>query len=210
MALKVSAPDGIKVYTVSSGKSMPAWLSEAKKRALRKDEDYRRRLELLQDLQFPSSCQRIKITPDQQYIYASGYHPPMMKLYDLNNLSLKFDRHLDAEVVDFQILSDDYSKVVLLCADRSICFHARFGSYFKTRTPRQGRDVAYAPFTADLLVVGSAPEVWRINLAEGRFMRPMPTRSTGINACGGWRLSSAGRSGHAGNLSMAGQDVCMT
>eukprot|EP00879_Flechtneria_rotunda_P018205 GHRR01019095.1.p1 GENE.GHRR01019095.1~~GHRR01019095.1.p1 ORF type:complete len:100 (+),score=27.12 GHRR01019095.1:629-928(+) len=78
MALKVSAPDGIKVYTVSSGKSMPAWLSEAKKRALRKDEDYRRRLELLQDLQFPSSCQRIKITPDQQYIYASGYHPPMV------------------------------------------------------------------------------------------------------------------------------------
>jgi hypothetical protein len=29
------------VYTVGSGKTMPAWLSEAKKRALRKDEDYR-------------------------------------------------------------------------------------------------------------------------------------------------------------------------
>jgi hypothetical protein len=40
-----------------------------------------------------------------------------------------------------QILSDDYSKVAFLCADRSVAFHARFGSYFKTRTPRQvGRE----------------------------------------------------------------------
>eukprot|EP00878_Enallax_costatus_P035276 GHUV01039292.1.p1 GENE.GHUV01039292.1~~GHUV01039292.1.p1 ORF type:complete len:189 (+),score=7.13 GHUV01039292.1:683-1249(+) len=184
MALKLSAPDGVKVYTVGSGKSMPAWLSETKKRALRKDEEYRRRLDLLQDLQFPSACQRIKITPDQQYIYATGYHPPMIKLYDLNNLSLKFDRHLDAEVVDFQVLSDDYSKAAFLCSDRSVSFHARFGTYFKTRTPRQGRDLAYAPFTAELLVVGSAPEVYRINLSEGRFMQPLPSKSMGINACG--------------------------
>ncbi|KAF8054988.1 nol10 [Scenedesmus sp. PABB004] len=180
----VSAPDGVKVYTVGSGKTMPAWLSEAKKRALRKDEDYRRRLELLQDLQFPSACQRIKITPDQQYIFATGYHPPMVKLYDLHNLSLKFDRHLDAEVVDMVVLSDDYSKLALLCADRSISFHARFGSYTKTRTPRQGRDLAYAHASAELLVVGSAPEVWRLSLAEGRFMAPLPAKSSGINACG--------------------------
>jgi hypothetical protein len=69
-------------------------------------------------------------------------------------------------------------------ADRSVSFHARFGAYFRTRTPRQGRDLAYAPFTAELLVVGSAPEVYRINLAEGRFMTPLPAKSSGINACG--------------------------
>jgi hypothetical protein len=38
-----------------------------------------------------------------------------------------------------QVLSDDYSKVVFLCSDRSLSFHARFGTYFKTRTPRQVR-----------------------------------------------------------------------
>ena len=31
----------IQVYNVSSGKSTPQWLSESKKRALRKDEEYR-------------------------------------------------------------------------------------------------------------------------------------------------------------------------
>lgn len=91
------------VYHVTSGKSMPQWLSENKKKALRKNEDFRRRMELLQDFQFPSACQHIKVTPDEQYIFATGYHPPILKVYDLNNLSLKFDRHLDAEVVDFQV-----------------------------------------------------------------------------------------------------------
>jgi ribosome biogenesis protein ENP2 len=41
-----------------------------------------------------------------------------MRCYDVSQLSMKFDRHLDAEIVDFQILSDDYSKAALLCADR--------------------------------------------------------------------------------------------
>lgn len=41
-----------------------------------------------------------------------------MRCYDVQQLSMKFDRHLDSEIVDFQILSEDYSKAVFLCADR--------------------------------------------------------------------------------------------
>lgn len=67
-----------------------------------------------------------------------------------------------------QILSDDYSKAAFLCSDRTVCFHARFGSYHKTRVPKFGRDMAYAPHAAELLVVGSAPETYRINLEEVR------------------------------------------
>jgi ribosome biogenesis protein ENP2 len=68
----------MQVYNVTSGKTLPQWLSENKKRALRKNEDYLRRLELIQDFSFPAACQRMKITPDQQYIFATGYHPPMV------------------------------------------------------------------------------------------------------------------------------------
>eukprot|EP00887_Chlorella_sp_A99_P002039 scaffold18.g2039.t1 len=197
MALRVSAPDGVKVYAVAGGKNIPAWLSDKKKKALRKDEEYRRRVELLQDFEFPAACQRIKVTPDGQYIFASGYHPPQVRCYDVSQLSMKFDRHLDAEVVDFQLLSDDYSKAAFLCADRSISFHARrggaggaggqgglFGSYYKVRVPRAGRDLAYCPFSAELLVAASAPEVYRLSLSEGRFMAPLPSRSPAVNACG--------------------------
>lgn len=131
---------------MSGGKNIPAWLSDKKKKALRKDEEYRRRIELiqvcgccwrlldecrawppwpkacvqmlriclayrwpavtpcclwcrpacppdhclthlptlhppahLQDFEFPAGCQRIKVTPDGQYIFASGYHPPQVR-----------------------------------------------------------------------------------------------------------------------------------
>ena len=118
-----------------------------------------------------------------------------MRCYDVSQLSMKFDRHLVAEVVDFQvggaaggwvaragvqatarlvractsaparpftswttpipvrrpppsqILTEDYSKAVFLCADRSLAFHARFGGYYRTRIPKHGRDLAYCPFS---------------------------------------------------------------
>lgn len=38
-----------------------------------------RRLELVQDYGFPNACQRIKATPDGNYIYGSGYHPPSVR-----------------------------------------------------------------------------------------------------------------------------------
>ena len=63
---------------MSGGKNIPAWLSDKKKKALRKDEEYRRRIELIQDFEFPAGCQKIKLTPDGQYIFASGYHPPQV------------------------------------------------------------------------------------------------------------------------------------
>ncbi len=129
------------VYNIASTKTVPQWLSESKKKSLKRNEEYRRRLELLQDFRFPAACQRLKVTPDQQFIFATGYHPPQVgllacsgawrgsiarcggasgvcsrqdgcrtglrwvqvKVFDLAQLSLKFDRHLDAEIVDFQV-----------------------------------------------------------------------------------------------------------
>ncbi len=78
-ACMLAHPSHGQVYEVTSGKTLPQWLSESKKAALRKNEDYQRRLELLQDFSFPSACQRLKITPDQQYIFATGYHPPVVR-----------------------------------------------------------------------------------------------------------------------------------
>ncbi|KAI8105935.1 hypothetical protein M9434_000514 [Picochlorum sp. BPE23] len=182
--LKVSSSDGVKVYSVAGGKSIPSWVSDAKKKSLRKDEEYRKRIELIQDFEFPAACQRIKATPDGQYIFATGYHPPRVRVYDLSQLSMKFERYLDSEIVDFQILSEDYSKAVFLCADRSLHFHAKFGAYYRVRVPRFGRDLAYSASSAELLVTGSAPEVYRLNLSEGRFLSPLQTRSSAINACG--------------------------
>lgn len=35
-----------------------------------------------------------------------------------------------------QVLADDYSKMAFLCADRSVCLHAKYGSHYSLRIPR--------------------------------------------------------------------------
>lgn len=60
-----------------------------------------------------------------------------------------------------QILSDDYSKVAMVCTDRTLLFQSKGTTYYKTRVPRFGRDLAYHMYTADLLVAASANELYR-------------------------------------------------
>lgn len=73
--------------------------------------DIRRRIELIQDFDMPGVSTSLKVSKDGQYILATGIYKPRVKCFDVNNLSLKFERCFDSEVVTFQILSDDYSKV---------------------------------------------------------------------------------------------------
>ena len=183
--IKVVESNGVKVYQVTGGgREVPRWMTESNERKLRKDEAYRRRVELVQDLEFSVASSRCKMSADGQFLVVTGLHPPQVKVYDLSQLSMKFERHLDAEVVDFAILGEDYSKLAFLCADRSINFHAKFGKYYSTRTPRQGRDMAYVRHTGDLVVVGGAHEMYRLNLERGRFLTPMEARGGSLNVIG--------------------------
>ena len=91
-------------------------------------------------------------------------------------------RGADLSHVGLQLLSDDFSKAAFLCCDRSVHFHARYGAHYTTRIPRFGRALAYDPVSTDLLLVGSAPEIYRLNLAEGRFLAPIPARAPASNA----------------------------
>lgn len=68
---------------------------------------------------------------------------------------------LGTERPGMQILSEDYSKAAFLCADRTVRLHARYGAHYHTRIPRAGRDLAFAPESGDLLVVGSSSDIYR-------------------------------------------------
>ena len=91
---------------------------------------------LSQDFEMPAVSNYIDITPDQQYIYACGIYKPRIRCYDVSNLSMKFERCHDAEAVKFHVLSEDYSKVVILQNDRYVEFHAQHGKWYRTRIPR--------------------------------------------------------------------------
>ncbi|BAU02650.1 uncharacterized protein HKW66_Vig0121780 [Vigna angularis] len=157
---------------------------------------YTQNLQLLEDLRFTTAATKIKATPDGEYIVASGIYPPQVKVYEVRELGLKFERHLDSEIVDFQVLTDDYSKLAFLCADRSVYLHAKYGKHYSLRIPRMGRDITYDCWSCDLLCAASSPDLYRINLEQGRFLSSLSTQSPALNvvcrskvhglvACGG-------------------------
>jgi hypothetical protein len=100
MSLPVTALKGVKVYNLSAGKTLPQWLEEShkKKFSLRYSTDFRSRIELIQDFSFPAASYRLKATRDGKYLIASGTYPPQVKVFELDQLAQKCERHLDGEV----------------------------------------------------------------------------------------------------------------
>ncbi|KAI1895128.1 hypothetical protein AGOR_G00103110 [Albula goreensis] len=182
--MQISSVNDVKIYNLSHGKSLPEWLSDRKKRALqKKDVDVQRRIELIQDFNMPTVCTSIKVSRDGQYILAAGTYKPRIRCYDTYQLSLKFERCLDSDVVAFDILSDDYSKLVFLHCDRYVEFHSQHGHYYKTRIPKFGRDFSYHYPSCDLYFVGASSEVYRLNLEQGRFLNSLQTDAVENNVC---------------------------
>jgi len=181
--MQVTSTNDVKIYNLSAGKSLPEWLSERRKRQLvKKDIDIRRRIELIQDFDMPALSDSVKVSKDGQYVMATGVYKPRIRCFDLNNLGLKFERCLDSEVVQFEMLSDDYSKVVFLHCDRYVEFHAQHGRYYRMRIPKFGRDMAYHHSTCDLYFAGSGSDLYRLNLEQGRFLNPLQTEASGNNS----------------------------
>ncbi|KAB0398490.1 hypothetical protein E2I00_006517, partial [Balaenoptera physalus] len=116
--------------------------------------DVRRRIELIQDFEMPTVCTTIKVSKDGQYILATGTYKPRVRCYDTYQLSLKFERCLDSEVVTFETLSDDYSKVCFIVLVFTAC-------------PQEVND----------------SEVYRLNLEQGRFLNPLQTDAAENNVC---------------------------
>ena len=118
----------------------------------------------------PAVSDRVRVSRDGQYVLATGIYKPRLRCYDLHNLGMKFERCLDSEVVNFEVLSEDYNKVVFLHCDRYVEFHSQGGRYYRLRIPVFGRDMAYHHGTADLYFAGAGSQVYRLNLEQGRFM----------------------------------------
>ncbi|VDM69917.1 unnamed protein product, partial [Strongylus vulgaris] len=119
--MQVASINDVKIYNLSAGKNIPEWMNaEARRRAERKSIgvtrlrkiylDVRRRVQLIQDFDMPDVSHTVNISRDGRYVFATGSYKSWLKCYDLENLSQKFERGLDAGVIKLISLSDDYSK----------------------------------------------------------------------------------------------------
>ena len=106
-----------KVYTVNgpsstSSASLPSWITTKTRPTKPAGSTHRKRvktqrqvgqLELVQDFAFPESAIKIKTTEDGHFAIGTGTYKPMMKVWDLDQLTVKFERVTDAENVDFVV-----------------------------------------------------------------------------------------------------------
>ncbi|XP_037581306.1 nucleolar protein 10-like [Dermacentor silvarum] len=182
--MQVSSTNDVKIYNLSAGRSLPEWLSDRKKRMLaKKNAEIRHRIELIQDFEMPIVSTNVAISRDGQYVMATGTYKPRVRCYEVSQLSMKFERCFDSDVVTFDILSDDYTKMVFLHCDRYVEFHAAYGRYHRIRIPKFGRDMAYLPAACELYFGCDGPEVYRLSLDQGRFMNPIMTEAAAVNVC---------------------------
>lgn len=180
--MQVQDPNEVKIYNLSCGKSVPEWLDDRKRRKLsQKDVDIRKKIELLQDFDMPGLSTSVKMSKDGQYVLVTGIYKPRVRCYEVSNLSMKFERCFDSEVVTFEMLSDDYSKIVFLQDDRFIEFHSAGGRYYRLRIPKYGRDLKYHYDTCDLLIGGASNQVYRLNLERGQFLKPWDINGSEVN-----------------------------
>ena len=180
----VSEINGLKVYNLSAGRTLQEMLTSAKYniKKLKKDDEFLNKIELIQNFDYPISSSCIKLTDDGSHLFTAGLYAPRLKIYDLNEMSLKVERGLDSEVRRIATISNDYTKCALLLDDRNIEVHAQYGRHFNIRIPKFGRDMIYNKYSCDLLTCGTGNEVYRLNLCEGSFLKPFETSIDGINS----------------------------
>ena len=166
------------VYCLSDGATLPAWVKSdrARRQALKEDSALGRRIDLLQDFEFEGgtrggegTSKRIKFSSDGNYILATGEYPPAVKVFDLTQLGMKYERRLGCECVDALPLSPDLGKMVFLLADRTLDFHAPYGTHYKTRVPTAGRRLFYDGARCSLLIPSAKGRVHRMDLDVGKF-----------------------------------------
>lgn len=63
--------------------------------------------------------------------------------------------------------------------DRTVELHTQGGFHYRTRIPRFGRSIAYHFPSCDALISASGPEIYRLNLEQGRFLNPIVLEGDG-------------------------------
>lgn len=183
MSLPVSTVNSVKIYSVSgaSHRTLPDWLERRHVRSLKKDPTWSRRVELIQDFEFPTATNRLRITADGRHMIGVGTYKPQFRVWELGQAALKFERHTTCETVAFELLKEDWTLLALLQTDRAVEFHEAKGMRYRTKIPQAGRDIVLDAETSDLLVSASRG-LYVLNLELGCFKEPLLT-STPVNTC---------------------------
>merc|ERR1712038_1472763 len=120
----------------------------------------------------PTATNVLKISPDGQFIITAGTYKPRIRCFDVTNLSMKWERFQDSDIIDLEIISPNWEKLALLRDDRTIHFHSADGRFHDLRIPKYGRKIKYNHYNSELYSIGLGNEVNRFSLESGQFLEP--------------------------------------
>ena len=88
-------------------------------------------MEFIQDAVFPAATLKVQMSDDGMSMLATGLYPPKLKMFDLSELSMKYERGLESEPIDFTFLSENGEKFVILRGHRWMEFHTKHGKHYE-------------------------------------------------------------------------------
>jgi len=59
----------------------------------------------------PHVSNLVKVTKDNQYIITAGTYKPRLRVFDTNQMSLKYEKVMDSHAIQLISIEEDYSKV---------------------------------------------------------------------------------------------------
>ena len=75
-----------RIYPLCTSRPLPTWLGERARRNLAKrDESFRRRIDLIQDFTFKTSSTKVLTSPNGLFIAALGNYPPSVKMFEVRD-----------------------------------------------------------------------------------------------------------------------------
>ena len=131
------------------------------------------RIQPIVGLNFPSSIRTIKETRDGNYLIICGGYPPQIYCFDLHQLNLKFQRTVDCDIVDYQTVSSNWEKLVLLRSDKYLEFHSKSGYYYQCKLIKAGHALLFDHEKTKNIYIPVADrsgEIIRFNLEKGKFL----------------------------------------
>ncbi|KAH9386879.1 ribosome biogenesis protein ENP2 [Nematocida major] len=135
---------------------------------------------VLHGFEFPTYCSSIEVSHDNKTLLATGGYKPMNLLFDLQEHSLKTERHSDHELLKGIFLEEDWTKMAFLSNTARIEFHSQFGKHEIISLPQQCRDIKADRIKAEVLAPGKLKDVYRFSLETGKFSSITSTGVTSI------------------------------
>lgn len=168
-------------YHITTESALPSHYGARANRRIGTHAELKNRVSLISEFEFSGASRNITLSQDGMTCAVSGEYPPMIKIFDLTQLSQETEFRLSKQSMHFEILTDQWAKLASLSGNRKLDFFDKGGIYHTVSLPIRCRYFSYNRPTADLILGSEESQLLRLNLEKGQFVSSVPACSQACN-----------------------------